>query len=118
MPATTSTHAHPHDAQEAGGFVILTYCFRRENKRWLGECLELGTASYGRTLQQAHDELMELVELHLDCLEDVGERAHLFETHNIRYYTADTPPTEVTQRVPVDTEVFVHAHRLPISVSV
>ena len=37
----------------ADGFVILTMPFRQDGRRWTGECLELRTATYGRTLKQA-----------------------------------------------------------------
>ena len=60
------------------GFVILTLRFRPDGRRWLGECVELGTATYSRTLQQTHDELKELVLLHLNTLEQTGEREAFF----------------------------------------
>jgi hypothetical protein len=99
-------------------FVILTLRFRQESPprgRWLGECVELGTATYGRTLRQTHDELIELVSLHLDALEDIGERARFFEEHGIQLYT-DSIPTAVTSTVPVDAEYYVHAHRVRVPV--
>ncbi len=38
-------------------FVVLRLLFRRDGRRWTGECLELGTATYGRTLMQVEREL-------------------------------------------------------------
>jgi hypothetical protein len=96
------------------GFVILTLRFWQEDRRWVGECAELGTSTYGRTLRQAHDELKELVLLHLNSLEQVGEREHFFRKHNIKFYT-DTTPTEVPYMVPVDAEFYTHVHRFPVS---
>ncbi len=97
------------------GFVILTLLFRQEGKRWTGECLELGTATYGRTLKQVQAELAELVTLHLSSLEDAGEREHFFRRHNIRLYTDDALPTEVTPPpIPVDGESYFQARRVPI----
>jgi hypothetical protein len=100
----------------ARGFVILTLRFRQEAKMWVGECLELGTATDGRTLKQVHNELIELVELHLDSLEAVGERERFFHEQGIRFYTDETVPAEVERPIPVDTEYYVHAHRVPLTV--
>jgi hypothetical protein len=97
------------------GFVVLTLRFRSERGRWTGECLELGTATYGRTLKQVHDELIELVTLHLNSLEEVGEREHFFRTHNIHCYTGETP-SDVTRPLPVDGEFYTQAQRIAIRV--
>ncbi|MBI2941954.1 MAG: hypothetical protein HYY04_16110 [Chloroflexi bacterium] len=101
----------------AAGFVVLTLMFRQEGRRWTGECRELGTATYGRTLRQTHDELVELVELHLNALEQTGEREHFFRKHNITLYTGEAAPAEVIQLVPVDCEEFIHAHRVAVGKS-
>lgn len=63
--------------------VALTLRFRRERRCWTGECVELGTATYGRTLRQTRDELVELVALHLVTLEAIGERERFFRTHGL-----------------------------------
>ena len=99
----------------ADGFVILTLAFRQDGRRWTGECLELGTATYGRTLKQTRDELNELVMLHLNALEDVGERERFFEQHGIRFYRDATAPGEPNARVPIDDEdAFFQARRVPL----
>jgi len=95
------------------GFVVLTLRFWQENRRWVGECVELGTSTYGRTLRQAHDELKELVLLHLNSLEQLGERERFFREHNIKFYT-DSAPVEVQSTVPVDAEFYTHVHRFPL----
>lgn len=99
------------------GFVVLTLAFHQEDKRWLGRCLELGTSTYGRTLKQVHAELVELVELHLNALEDAGERERFFEEHGITFYTADQAPGHVRPSIPVDTEYYVHPHRFPMDLA-
>src|SRR3989442_294007 len=98
----------------AHGFVILTLAFRQDGRRWTGECLELGTATYGRTLKQVRNELAELVSLHLNALEDVGERDRFFREHGIRFYSDDVSPTEVAPHVPLDEEAFFQAHRVAV----
>src|SRR5258707_582985 len=98
----------------AHGFVILTLAFRQEGRRWTGECLELGTATYARTLRQTRDELLSMTSLHLAALEDVGERDRFFREHGIRFYTDDAPSDGATSQVPVDDEAFFQAHRVAV----
>ena len=100
----------------AKGFVILTLVFRKEGNRWTGECLELGTATYGRSLEKTHSELAELVELHLNALEQAGERQHFFKAHNIRFYADHLPPAKVNSTVPVDESSYVHFHSVSVPV--
>jgi hypothetical protein len=95
-------------------FVILTLEFRQSDKTWQGECLELGTATDGRSLNQVHNELCELVELHLNSLEAVGERERFFREHGIQLYTHDAIPARVEAPLSVDAEAYVHVHRVPI----
>ena len=97
-----------------GGFLVLTLVFRQEGKVWTGECRELGTATYGRSLRRTHDELLEMVKDHLSVLEEVGERERFFQEHGIRSYAGDSLLAEVQQSLPIDDEVYVHAHRIPI----
>ncbi len=98
----------------AEGFVILTLAFRQEGRRWTGECLELGTATYGRALKRVKDALDELVLLHLNALEDVGQRERFFREHGIRFYSDGVAPADVAPRVPLDEDAFFQAHRVPV----
>jgi predicted RNase H-like HicB family nuclease len=93
-------------------FVILTLVFHEEDGAWVGVCQELSTSTYASTFEAARSELIELVELHLNELEDVGERARFFAEHNIKLYTDDAP--KVVQRsVVVDGDV-VDVHRVEV----
>lgn len=95
------------------GYIILTHKFRKVGRRWTAYCEELGTATFGRSLNEAEKRLDEAVMLHLNTLEDVGERARFFRDHDIKYY--DTKPKKDTQiNVPLDENVFVRSHIQPI----
>jgi len=91
-------------AQKA--FVILTLAFHREENDWVGKCLELSTSTYGRSLDRVQNELRELVGLHLNSLEDVGERERFFREHNIKIYTDHVPKT-VRFDVPVNSGEYL-----------
>lgn len=68
------------------GYVILTYDYRREGRKWVGTCLELGTSTYANTLKAVRVALPSLVTDHLNLLESSGERIRFFDEWNIRLY--------------------------------
>ena len=83
------------------GYVALTLQFEREDDQWVGTCIELGTSTFAHSLEQVQEELHELVGLHLNGLETVGERERFFENHGIQIQrTTQTEAEEVTLRVP------------------
>jgi hypothetical protein len=96
------------------GYVILTLAFHQEGRRWLGECVELGTATHGANLQQTLHELKELVLLHLNELEDVGERPRFFAEHGIKLYPAQ--PRMVQLKLPVSDDNLIVAQAWPVHV--
>jgi hypothetical protein len=89
------------------GYVILRLEFHQEGRRWLGECVELGTATHGANLPQTLRELKELVILHLNELEDVGERPRFFAEHGIKLYQA--APRMVQLKLPVSDDNLIQA---------
>jgi len=97
----------------AGGYVVLTYKFGKEGKRWTAYCEELGTATFGRSLPEAQRRLEEAVALHLNTLEGVGERERFFKTHGIGFHA--TKPKNVKVSVLLNDMSFIQSHveRIP-----
>jgi predicted RNase H-like HicB family nuclease len=91
---------------KTSGYVVLTLKFQQKGRRWTAYCDELGTATFGRSLPEASKRLKEAVLLHLNTLEDVGERARFFKEHNIILHH-DKPKEDITVCVPANREVFV-----------
>ena len=50
----------------------LTFDLEKEGEQWTGTCLELGTSTFGDTLDEAKKELQEAVTLQLDEMERLG----------------------------------------------
>ena len=96
------------------GYAILTLSFHKEGRVWVGVCNELGTSAYAPKLEQARDQLMEAIHLHLEALEKTGERNRFFREQNIRVYTA--PPQEARPRLRVDTDgpLFHEVKAIPL----
>ena len=104
----------PEKTKPTTGFVVLTLAVHQEGRRWVGKCLELGTATDGPTLGQVHIELVELLELHLSTLDKIGEFQRFSEENSIKLYRNALPPREITQTLPVSEEHFLHAHVFPL----
>jgi len=88
------------------GYVVLTLKFQKQGRRWTALCEELGTATFGRSLPEADQRLKEAIFLHLNTLEDVGERERFFREHNIKLHRI-RPRENVTVCLPINREVFV-----------
>lgn len=98
----------------AEGYVVLTYQLQKEGRRWLARCEELGTSVFGRSLPEAEKILEEAVGLHLNTLEDTGERERFFKENNILFHKVK-PKADVTVCIPLTQDVFIHPHvqRIP-----
>ena len=83
-----------------GGFVVLRFEFTEEDDgRWAAICKELGTATFGKSLEEARRDLVDAVELNLYMLEKHGERARFFKEHGIKIHReAPTSPPRPTIR--------------------
>lgn len=69
----------PHKTE----YVVLTLQFERADGGWVGTCIELSTSTSGDTLDEVQEALHDLVTLHLNTLEEVGERRRFFAEHDI-----------------------------------
>lgn len=87
------------------GFIAITIKFHKEGHRWVALCEELGTSSYGRSIQEAEIRIKEAVTLHLNTLEEVGECERFLREHGIKFYSHKPTPNEIKYPVP-DTGSF------------
>ena len=75
-----------HHEKEIGrpDFVFtLTFNLEKEAEQWTGTCLELGTSTFGDTLDEAKKELQEAVTLQLDEMERLGFIADYLEENRV-----------------------------------
>ena len=82
------------------GFILLTVNLQNEEGIWTAVCLELGTATLGKTPEQAKKRIREAITLHLNGLEELGERKRFFREHGIEIYP--TLPEEEPSALKVD----------------
>ncbi len=72
--------------------ILLSLQFKQEGGKWLAECLELGTATYAETLEEAQRELLEAVSLHLNQVEQMGIIDEFLREHGVRRFGFGAPP--------------------------
>lgn len=92
------------------GYILLTVKFQKEGKKWTVECIELGTATFGRSLKEAKKKIGEAILLHLNTLEDVNERERFFREHSIICYSSPPRLKSIPISVPLDENVYVQSH--------
>jgi hypothetical protein len=95
------------------GYVVLTLKFQRVGRRWTAYCEELGTATFGRSIPEADNKIKEAVLLHLNTLEEVGERGRFFTEHNIEFHHTK-PKKDVTICLPLRPSVFIKSYIQPV----
>ncbi|MCK9527017.1 MAG: hypothetical protein WC075_02910 [Dehalococcoidales bacterium] len=68
------------------GYISLTLEFQKDGRRWVGVCQELGTSTYSRSLSEAEKQLRGAVCMHLNTLEELGERDRFFKENKIKIH--------------------------------
>lgn len=66
-------------------FIIpLTFDITKEEEKWVGVCLELGTSTFADSLEGVKEELMEAISLQLNETEKLGFIWDYLREHNVR----------------------------------
>ena len=71
--------------------ILLTIDFKERAGQWLAECLELGTAAYADTLEDARREIRDNVMLQLGSVEELGFIEEYLRQHNVSLLSLETP---------------------------
>jgi predicted RNase H-like HicB family nuclease len=97
---------------ETEGIIILTSVVEEEGDQFVSICTELDTASCGDTIQEALDNLQEAIWVHLNALEETGERTRVFQERGIDILT---PPIlgPIHREIPVGKVVKATQHMVP-----
>ncbi len=67
----------------SAGHLRLTFKAYKEGKQWVSECVELGTASCGGSVEDAFNALNDATLLYLQAVEQEGETARVFRVRGI-----------------------------------
>lgn len=96
------------------GYIVITLKILKEGKQWVAHCVELGTSTYGYSFEEAMERIEEAVELHLNTLEEIGERERFFKEHNIPLYTHKPKKNEVEIECALEPGIYSSHYIYPI----
>lgn len=68
-------------------FIHLTFEFVEEEGLWCGHCVELGTAAFSETREQARYELLEATKIQLAGVEELNELEAYLEKNEVPRYS-------------------------------
>ena len=74
------------------GFTLLTTDFTQDKGKWVGICLELGTATQADSLDAVQNELHELIDLQLNGMVELGYNEEYLAIQGIRLHPVPSIP--------------------------
>jgi len=74
--------------------VVWTGDFRKEEETWLAECVELGTATYAASLDDARERLVEAVLLQLGQVDSLGFLPGFLRDRGLQVLSISPPDTK------------------------
>jgi len=81
--------------------ILAIYIYQEKDERWTAECPDLGTATFGDTIEEVDEEIEEMIKLHIQTLADVGELEKYLSEKNIKIYKKRLP-----QKIPLPFSAF------------
>jgi predicted RNase H-like HicB family nuclease len=97
--------AKKNSTTSKAGYVVLTLTVSKEGKHYVSECEELGTASFGETVDEAVANVIDASTEYLRAIERLGERKRIFKERGIAIRRA--PPRKVRQEYEISPGAFV-----------
>jgi predicted RNase H-like HicB family nuclease len=76
-------------------YIVLTFVVGPEGEFQVSYCSELGTASFGRTKEEALENLADATEVYLNTLENLGECRLVLKEKGVRIYSYEPAELEV-----------------------
>ena len=101
--------------REGQKYIELTLVIEDEDGRFASYCRELGTASCGNTVDEALHNIREAVQVHLNALDEVGERDRFLKTRGIRTKTWRQPKRPRTPEIKIPIGSLATRERIPVS---
>lgn len=95
-------------------YIEVTFIIEPADGQFAAHCQELGTASCGDTVEEAVANLREAVQLHLNALEELGERPRFFRERGIAPKSRHIQPSPVQGVVLPNFQSFVTKSAIPL----
>jgi predicted RNase H-like HicB family nuclease len=99
------------------GYINVTFKAHKEGDQFVSECIELGVASCGDTLEEAFENIKDAVLLYLNTLEKEGERERVFSERGIQIIPGEPPSPEPEIPVNVRPHEYVSSETVQYPLS-
>ena len=96
------------------GSIVVTYRVRKEGDQFVAECIELGVASCGDTIDDAFRMIDDAVTLYLNSLEEEGERERVFKERGIIVFKTPRAEAGRDSMIAVGLDEYVKRQEVPI----
>ncbi|HED08513.1 MAG TPA: type II toxin-antitoxin system HicB family antitoxin [Ignavibacteria bacterium] len=90
-------------------YIIITISFKEEGKKWTAHCEELGTAAYGKSLEDAKIKIQEAIDLHLCTLEEVGTLMEFLNENKIKIIK-EKPTKNINISIPPNSSILTQSY--------
>ncbi len=98
------------------GYVLLTLRARREGEQYVSECVELGVASCGGTIDEAFEAIKDAAAVYLQTLDDEGELERVLAARGVEVIPGEPPEEGGEIRVMARPKEYVSAEPLPLPI--
>lgn len=85
-------------------YAMVTLAVYREGEHYVADCLELGTSSFGASVQEALDSVREATLLYLSTLDELGECEQVLQKRGVAIIDGGAARTRI--ECPPDSQVY------------
>jgi predicted RNase H-like HicB family nuclease len=98
------------------GYIVLTLKVHEEDGQYVSECVELGVASCGETIDEAFDAIKDATAVYLTTLEDEGELEGVLAERGVRVVPGEPPEDGREVQVTARLREYVSLQTVPLPV--
>lgn len=69
-------------------YIVVTHVIKKENDQYVATCPEFDVSSFGKTVEEANENLEEAILLYLEGIEELKIRDQIFKEKSIATYTS------------------------------
>lgn len=111
----TEWHGRSRPNGTITGTIFVSIRIVREDEGFVGHCDTFDVSSFGRSIEEALDATLEAVEVYLEAIDDVGDRARVFAERGVILFPGEPPADFEPPKVAVHPGELVTAERISIS---
>lgn len=75
-----------HTKKKVTGYITVTHLIKKEGDKFASHCPELDVSSFGDTLEEAPENLVDVICLYLNSIEELGLIEEIFKKRGIKVW--------------------------------